>query len=88
MSDTEGLCLNVTVPRASSGSIDTEAKLPVLVFIHGGGFTVGSGVYPQYDMARFVRLSVKEGRPCITVITKCGQQLSKYLFDLALLITI
>lgn len=33
MSDTEGLCLNVTIPS----NVPPDAKLPVFVFIHGGG---------------------------------------------------
>jgi carboxylesterase type B len=64
------LCLNITIPTASKGSTDPNAKLPVFVFIHGGAFMVGSGIYPQYDMARFVRLSVQEGKPCIGVTMK------------------
>lgn len=69
-SDTESLCLNITIPAASSDGINANAKLPVFVFVHGGGFMVGSGIYPQYDMARFVRLSVEEGKPCIGVTIK------------------
>ena len=63
MSETEGLCLNITTPD----SISAENKLPVFAFIHGGGFNVGSAMYPQYDLARFVSLSVAEGRQCIAV---------------------
>ncbi|KAK5174082.1 uncharacterized protein LTR77_001162 [Saxophila tyrrhenica] len=66
-SDTEGLCLNVTIPAGSNGSVDENANLPVFVFIHGGGLNVGSGMYPQYDMARFVQLSLQEGKPCVAV---------------------
>lgn len=35
------LYLNVYVPTNST-SIDTNAKLPVMFFIHGGGFVSGS----------------------------------------------
>ncbi len=38
------LFLNVWTPRAAS-----EANLPVVVYIHGGGFTEGSGEVPIYD---------------------------------------
>lgn len=38
------LFLNVWTPKASE-----TAKLPVLVFIHGGAFTSGSGDVPVYD---------------------------------------
>ena len=70
MSDTEGLCLNITVPKSQDGTLDAEGRLPVVTFIHGGGFNNGSGMFPHYDMARFVQLSVKEGMPCIAVVLK------------------
>jgi carboxylesterase type B len=50
-SDTDCLTLNITVPNDANNTSDI---LPVFVFIHGGGFMVGSSAYPQYDMARFV----------------------------------
>ena len=67
MSDTEGLCLNITVPRPETGELDGGRKLPVFAFIHGGGFNVGSGMSPQYNMTRFVKLSVSMGQPIIAV---------------------
>jgi para-nitrobenzyl esterase len=42
------LTLNVWTP-ASPGSSD---RLPVMVWIHGGGFVVGSGSEPRYDGTR------------------------------------
>ncbi|MBC8129152.1 MAG: carboxylesterase/lipase family protein [Rhizobiaceae bacterium] len=43
--DEDCLHLNIWTP-------DTGAKLPVLVFIHGGGFVIGSGAqYPGGDLA-------------------------------------
>jgi para-nitrobenzyl esterase len=42
------LHLNVWTPAAPA----TEARLPVMVWIHGGGFVVGSGAEPRYDGAR------------------------------------
>jgi para-nitrobenzyl esterase len=41
------LTLNVWAPKSSA-----NAKLPVMVWIHGGGYVVGSGSQPQYDGAR------------------------------------
>jgi len=38
------LFLNIWTPKATAG-----AKLPVLVYIHGGAFTSGSGDVPVYD---------------------------------------
>jgi para-nitrobenzyl esterase len=47
------LYLNVWTP-SSSGS----AKLPVMAFIYGGGWTVGSGSMPLYDGAALARKGV------------------------------
>ncbi|MCY1034597.1 carboxylesterase family protein [Corallococcus sp. BB11-1] len=38
------LYLNVWTPR-----VDAQAKLPVVVWIHGGAFVIGSGGLPPYD---------------------------------------
>lgn len=69
-SDVEGLNLNVTVPTAKDGAIDVDARLPVYVFVHGGGFAVGSSWYPHYDPAALVKLSVEKGKPIIGVTIK------------------
>jgi para-nitrobenzyl esterase len=42
------LTLNVWTPAAPG----TNARLPTMVWIHGGGFVVGSGAEPRYDGAR------------------------------------
>jgi para-nitrobenzyl esterase len=42
------LTLNVWTPAAPSDG----ARLPTMVWIHGGGFVVGSGAEPRYDGAR------------------------------------
>src|ERR1700678_23275 len=42
------LYLNAWTPAAPG----TSARLPVMVWIHGGGFVVGSGAEPRYDGAR------------------------------------
>ena len=44
------LHLNIWTPAAPG----TEARLPTMVWIHGGGFVVGSGAEPRYDGARLV----------------------------------
>ena len=69
-SDTEGLNLNITLPLGKDGNIQTDAKLPVYVFVHGGGFAVGSSWYPHYDPAALVKLSVEKGKPIIGVTVK------------------
>lgn len=48
---TSTLNLNVTTPAAG----ETDAKLPVLVWIHGGGFFSGSPASPWYNSIGFAR---------------------------------
>ncbi|KAJ5268627.1 hypothetical protein N7505_004385 [Penicillium chrysogenum] len=62
-SDTECLNLNITTPK----DIPTGVNLPVIAFIHGGGFAIGANSWPQYDFRRLVELSVREGLPVIGV---------------------
>ncbi len=61
------LNLNVFTPRpkATSGS---EAPLPVLVYIHGGGYIAGSPASPWYDGAAFNR----DGVVTVTVSYRLG----------------
>ncbi|KAF2109526.1 carboxylesteras-like protein [Lophiotrema nucula] len=66
-SDLEGLNLNITVPTGKDGAIDASTKLPVHVFIHGGGFMQGSSWYPHYDQASIVRISTELGKPIISI---------------------
>ncbi|KAF2180277.1 alpha/beta-hydrolase [Zopfia rhizophila CBS 207.26] len=55
------LNLNITAPNnAGSG-------LPVIVWIHGGAFLLGSGSWPQRDASKLVRLSIDSGKPTIVV---------------------
>ncbi|KAJ4291030.1 hypothetical protein N0V90_010227 [Kalmusia sp. IMI 367209] len=62
MSGTECLNLNITVP-----AIETPTKLPVMVFVHGGGLLMGGNSLPYFDPSRFVRLSVEVDMPVIVV---------------------
>jgi carboxylesterase type B len=67
-SDTDGLNLNITLPLRKDGT--TYTNLPVYVFIHGGGFAVGSSWYPHYDPTSLVKLSVEKGKPIIGITIK------------------
>ena len=65
MSGLDCLNLNITVPAASSSK-----PLPVMAFIHGGGYIMGANWWPQYDPARLVKLSVDNNTPTIVVAFK------------------
>ncbi|MFD6281747.1 carboxylesterase/lipase family protein [Streptomyces sp. NPDC060209] len=56
---------------------DTEASLPVLVWIHGGGFTTGSSAVPAYDGATFAR----DGVVCVSINYRLGVDGFGYLPD-------
>ena len=64
-SDLDCLTLNVAAPSAS---VRRGGKpLPVLVYVHGGGFVTGSANWPQWQLARLVELSVELGSPVVAV---------------------
>lgn len=65
-SETECLNLNITVPR----DIPTGTKLPVLVWIHGGGLLFGANFWPQTDLGRLVALGIESEMPFIGVSLK------------------
>ncbi|KAF2850786.1 para-nitrobenzyl esterase [Plenodomus tracheiphilus IPT5] len=68
MDEHECLNLNVTVPADKLGNFSTQLKkLPVFVWVHGGGLSMGSNNWPQYDVAKFVERSIKIGKPVIGV---------------------
>src|SRR5262249_14720662 len=46
--DEDCLYLNVWVPAATSAE-PAPTKRPVMVFVYGGGFSIGSGTVPLYD---------------------------------------
>jgi carboxylesterase type B len=65
-SDVDCLTLNVSVPNAGLRA-KTGKPLPVLVFVHGGGYVTGSGNWPQWDLAALVELSISQGSPIVAV---------------------
>lgn len=70
MSATECLNLNLSMPSEHS------KPLPVFVFLHGGGFMIGSNAWPQYDLTRIVALSEELGQPVIGIQIKYGSPYS------------
>ncbi|EXJ66472.1 uncharacterized protein A1O5_10624 [Cladophialophora psammophila CBS 110553] len=69
MSDLEGLNLNITLPLVDGQlpSLHTNRGLPVLVYVHGGGFFFGSNSYPHYDQARIAEQGMRDGCPFIAM---------------------
>ena len=66
-SDLEGLNLNISVPLLESKLPTPTSSHPVFVFVHGGGYGVGSNAWPQNDLERFVKLSADMELPVIGV---------------------
>ncbi|KAE8333990.1 Alpha/Beta hydrolase protein [Aspergillus sergii] len=57
-------CLTLNVYRPSNSG---NQKLPVLVWIYGGGYTQGSNSDPRYNLTFIVNNSVKMDKPIIAV---------------------
>jgi para-nitrobenzyl esterase len=66
-------CLNLNVWTPDPG----DARLPVLVWIHGGAFLNGSGAVPQYDGTAFAR----DGVVCVTINYRLGADGFLFLDD-------
>jgi carboxylesterase type B len=64
MNEFESLHANITVLESKTG---TQKGLPVFVWVHGGGLSMGSNTWPQYDLQKFVDRSVEIGKPVIAV---------------------
>lgn len=69
MDEFDCLHLNITVPRLGSLSAERQhtGELPVFVWVHGGGLSMGANSWPQYDLRRFVERSVEIGKPVVGV---------------------
>lgn len=65
-SDKECLTLNVSAPNAEIRA-KAGKPLPVLVYVHGGGYVTGSANWPQWALAKLVELSIGHGSPIIAV---------------------
>src|SRR6266700_2401513 len=66
-------CLNLNIWTPDVG----PTGLPVMVWIHGGAFSNGSGAIPQYDGSRFAR----DGVVCVTINYRLGADGFLYLSD-------
>ncbi|CRL26063.1 Carboxylesterase, type B [Penicillium camemberti] len=75
-------CLNLNVVRPSG--VKSGDKLPVGVWIHGGGHTTGSNQDPNYNMTFLVQQSVAAGKPFIGVNIQYRMQLFGFMFGSAI----
>jgi para-nitrobenzyl esterase len=66
-------CLNLNIWTPDPGNRD----LPVMVWIHGGAFSNGSGAVPGYDGGRFAR----NGVVCVTINYRLGADGFLFLGD-------
>ncbi|KAF5327031.1 hypothetical protein D9619_004783 [Psilocybe cf. subviscida] len=60
-------CLHLNIWRPQG--LAANAKLPVLFWIHGGGYTSGAASDPNTDPTGFIQRSVDTGKPFIFVST-------------------
>jgi len=59
-------CLSINIVRPSLSKLELKrSKLPVLFFIHGGGYQFGTSGLPQYNLSYIVERSVELGRPIL-----------------------
>ncbi|KAJ5952444.1 Carboxylesterase type B [Penicillium vulpinum] len=75
-------CLNLNVVRPSG--VKPGDKLPVGVWIHGGGHTTGSTQDPTYNMTFLVQKSVAAGKPFIGVNINYRLQLFGFMYGSAI----
>ncbi|RVD87381.1 uncharacterized protein DFL_001617 [Arthrobotrys flagrans] len=59
-------CLTLNIVRPSGVNYNNR-KLPVAIFIHGGGFLIGSAHDQRYNMTFLVDQSIKEGTQIISI---------------------
>jgi carboxylesterase type B len=58
-------CLNLNIVRPEA--VEPDAKLPVLVWIYGGGFAQGSNRAPEFNSSFLLQTSIEIGHPLIIV---------------------
>ncbi|KAI1420726.1 Alpha/Beta hydrolase protein [Xylaria sp. FL1777] len=60
-------CLTLNVVRPHTHNLTAADKLPVLVWIYGGGLFAGSSADPQYNLSGIVRASQDSRQPVVAV---------------------
>lgn len=71
-------CLTLNVVRPSG--LGPDAKLPVGVWIHGGGFYQGGNRDPRYNLSSIIQQSVDMGKPFIGVSINYRLHAFGYIF--------
>ncbi|KAF9438614.1 hypothetical protein BGZ76_006513 [Entomortierella beljakovae] len=61
-------CLNLNVFAPLEHLTKANTLVPVMVWVHGGGFSTGSNSSPVFDGTNFVARSIQFGRPIILVV--------------------
>ncbi|KAF9203522.1 hypothetical protein BGZ49_006324 [Haplosporangium sp. Z 27] len=61
-------CLNMNIFAPLDHLTKAQTLIPVMVWIHGGGFSSGSNSSPSYEGTNFVARSIQLGRPVILVM--------------------
>ncbi|GAM42565.1 hypothetical protein TCE0_044r16652 [Talaromyces pinophilus] len=75
------LTLTVSAPKRTLLVSSENGNIPVMVYVHGGGFARGANVGGVNDSARIVALARDEGTPVIVVNIQYGPQTSLEFFD-------
>ncbi|KAK1220999.1 hypothetical protein PQX77_016212 [Marasmius sp. AFHP31] len=60
-------CLSLNIFRPSEVQVGSNASLPVLLWIHGGGWVSGAGSRPGYDGTALVERSLVRNSPVIVI---------------------
>lgn len=58
-------CLTINIVRPAG--LNTSAQLPIMFWIHGGSYQVGTTGLPQYNLSYLVQRSVEVDRPVLGV---------------------
>ncbi|KAH6688446.1 Alpha/Beta hydrolase protein [Plectosphaerella plurivora] len=75
-------CLTINVVRPAG--VVADAKLPVAIWIHGGGLVGGSNSNPVYDLSFFVEESARIGKPVIAAAVNYRLHAFGYLWGSAI----